>query len=459
MILRLRNGGRPERRRPIRSLARGAAWSGAAVAALLGTPGGIAAHEIPVSVRVVAFVKPEGHALRVVLRVPFEAMRDVDIPLRADGFLDIVRAAPLLGGAAKVWLADYLHFFENDVELRDVKVTATRLAMPYDRSYATYDSAMAHFAQPALAPELSIPWKQAMLDVVIEVPITSAASRFSIHPAFAHLGLRTSTVLRFVPPNGAERAFAYDGDPGLVRLDPRWHQAALAFVVRGFEHILDGIDHLLFLLCLVIPIRRIRPLVAIVTSFTVAHSITLIAAAAGFAPTALWFPPLIEFLIALSIVVMALENILGAKLEHRWILAFAFGLVHGFGFSFALRESLQFAGAHFYTALLGFNVGVEIGQLAVLAVLVPVLVWAFKRLPAERPAMIVLSALVAHQAWHWLADRFGALRQYRVSWPALDQSLAASAMRALMLLLIAGLGMWLMSQLTKKLGVRAEPAP
>ena len=179
----------------------------------------------------------------------------------------------------------------------------------------------------------------------------------------------------------------------------------------------------------------------------------------GFAPTALWFPPLIEFLIALSIVVMALENILGAKLEHRWILAFAFGLVHGFGFSFALRESLQFAGAHFYTALLGFNVGVEIGQLAVLAVLVPVLVWAFKRLPAERPAMIVLSALVAHQAWHWLADRFGALRQYRVSWPALDQSLAASAMRALMLLLIAGLGMWLMSQLTKKLGVRAEPAP
>ena len=65
--------------------------------------------------------------------------------------------------------------------------------------------------------------------------------------------------------------------------------------------------------CLVIPFRRIRPLVAIVTSFTVAHSITLIASASGFAPDALWFPPLIEVLIAMSIVYMALENIVGAE--------------------------------------------------------------------------------------------------------------------------------------------------
>ena len=93
--------------------------------------------------------------------------------------------------------------------------------------------------------------------------------------------LRTTTVLRFLPPSGGERAFEYVGDPGLVRLDPRWHQAALGFVRLGFGHILDGIDHLLFVFCLVIPFRRIRPLVAIVTSFTVAHSITLIASASG----------------------------------------------------------------------------------------------------------------------------------------------------------------------------------
>ena len=79
-------------------------------------------------------------------------------------------------------------------------------------------------------------------------------------------------------------------------------------------HILEGTDHLLFLLCLVIPFRRLRPLVVIVTSFTVAHSITLIASAFGFGPDALWFPPLIETLIAVSIVYMALENIVYAAL-------------------------------------------------------------------------------------------------------------------------------------------------
>jgi len=72
-----------------------------------------------------------------------------------------------------------------------------------------------------------------------------------------------------------------------VQLDPRWHQAALQFVKLGFFHILDGTDHLLFLVCLVIPFRRFRSLVAVVTAFTVAHSITLIASAYNLAPDAL----------------------------------------------------------------------------------------------------------------------------------------------------------------------------
>ena len=105
-----------------------------------------------------------------------------------------------------------------------------------------------------------------------------------------------------------------------------------------------------------------------ITSFTVAHSVTLIASAFGMAPDSLWFPPLIETLIAISIVYMAFENIVGAKLQRRWIVTFAFGLIHGFGFSFLLRERLQFAGDHLVTSLLAFNVGVEIGQLVVLLV-------------------------------------------------------------------------------------------
>ena len=103
--------------------------------------------------------------------------------------------------------------------------------------------------------------------------------RFRFIRSSARLGLRVVTVLRFLPPGGAVRAFEFTGDPGLVRLDPRWHQAALRFVELGFFHILDGTDHLLFLFCLVIPFRRFRALIPVVTSFTVAHSITLIASA------------------------------------------------------------------------------------------------------------------------------------------------------------------------------------
>jgi hypothetical protein len=284
-----------------------------------------------------------------------------------------------------------------------------------------------------------------MLDVVLAYPIASASSRFSIDPTLARLGVRTTTALRFLPPGGVERAFQFTGDPGLVRLDPGWSQASLQFVRLGFQHILDGIDHLLFVFCLVIPFRRIRPLVAIVTSFTVAHSITLLASAAGFAPDAMWFPPLIEVLIALSIVYMACENIVGAELKRRMLIAFGFGLVHGFGFSFALRESLQFAGGHLAAALLSFNVGVELGQLAVLAVMGPALVALFKYVVAERAGTILLSALVAHTAWHWMLERGAVLRQFRFEWPTLDAAFAVSAIRAAILLIVIGTVAWLLS--------------
>jgi HupE / UreJ protein len=232
-----------------------------------------------------------------------------------------------------------------------------------------------------------------------------------------------------------------------VRLDPRWHQAALRFVDLGFFHILDGTDHLLFLLCLVIPFRRLGALIPVVTAFTIAHSITLIASAYNLAPNVLWFSPLIETLIAVSIAYMALENIAGGStLQRRWMMAFGFGLVHGFGFSFALHESLQFAGSHLLASLLAFNVGVELGQLLVLVLLVPALQLLFRRAVPERTGTIILSAIVAHTAWHWMLDRGAILRQYRFVWPALDAAFLGAALRWLaILLLLAGL-VWLLDQ-------------
>ena len=410
-------------------------------------PSSAAAHDIPNDVIVQAFVRSQGNRLHLLVRVPLKAMRDINFPERGPGYLDLRRVGDVLPGAATLWIADFIEVFEGDSRLSKPQILATRISLPSDRSFASYEDALAHIAGPPLSNDTSVYWDQTMIDVLFEFPIQSEQSRFSIHPALARLGLRVVTVLRFLPASGGVRAFEFIGDPGLVRLDPQWHQAALRFVDLGFFHILDGTDHLLFLLCLVIPFRRLGALIPVVTAFTIAHSITLIASAYNLAPNFLWFPPLIETLIAISIVYMALENIAGdSTLQRRWMMAFGFGLVHGFGFSFALRESLQFAGAHLLTSLLSFNVGVELGQLVVLIVLIPVLQLFFRYAVAERMGTIILSALVAHTGWHWMLDRARVLGQFRFEWPVLTAALLATAFRWLIVLLFSGGMLWFLQQ-------------
>ena len=438
-------------------------WRGATIAAalLLTLPSTPSAHEVPARVAVVAFIRPDGQRLQLVVRVPLEAMRDIAFPLRGTSYLDIEKVGPLLHDPVRVWIADYIELYEEGTRLVDPTIAATRISLPSDRSFASFDSALAHVRGPALPATTDLPWNQAMLDVLLEYPIESATSRFSLRPGLAHLGVRTTTVLRFIPADGAERVYQYSGDPGLVRLDPRWHQAAFQFVKLGFAHILDGIDHLLFVLCLVIPIRRFGRLVAVVTAFTVAHSITLAAAVLGLAPDALWFPPLVETLIAISIVYMAFENIVGARIERRWLIAFGFGLVHGFGFSFVLRESLQFAGSHLAASLIAFNVGVELGQIFVLALAVPVLALLYRRVVSPRMGTILLSALVAHTAWHWMLDRGAALAQYDFQAPVLDMAFAVTLMRWAMLVLIIIAAAWGLSALIARVvpPVRSTDTP
>lgn len=412
------------------------------------------AHDIPVRATIHTFFKPEGTTLRVLVRVPLEAMRDIEFPLRWPGYLDFEKSGPALDHAAHLWVAGSLAVFENGAQLKDPAITAIMVSLPSDRSFDNWDDALAHVRGAPLPASTELIWQQALLDVLLEFPIGSAQSDFAIQPAFSRLGMQTRTVVRFLPAGGTERAFeltASDQEK-LVRLDPHWYQAAGRFVRLGVEHILGGIDHLLFVFCLVIPFRRLRPLLLIVTSFTVAHSVTLIASTLGLAPTGLWFPPLIETLIAISILYMAFENILGANQDRRWMLAFGFGLVHGFGFSFFLRDSLQFAGGHLATALVSFNLGVELGQILVLAATVPLLNWLFKarRVP-ERAGIILLSALVAHTAWHWMLERLATLRQFPFKLPTLDPDFLAGAMRALLLILIAGGAGWMMFRFTRRL--------
>lgn len=407
---------------------------------------GVKAHDIPNDVKLLVFVKPEAQMLTLLVRVPMAALREIDVPLRVGGFIDLPRAEPALRESVSVWLLDNLALYTQGLALPRASIVRTRISLAADRSFTDYDRALAHLAAPPLADSEQLYWNQQQLDVHLQLPLPTAGAPIAIEPRFARLGLRVALGLRYLPEAGPERAYELHGDPGLVHLQPQWRQAAWRFVQAGWWHILEGPDHLLFLACLVIGLgreRRVRGVVLMATAFTVAHSITLAATTLGWGPQGLWFAPLVETLIAASIVWMALANILGGsaqgRTQRRWMWVFGFGLVHGFGFAFALRELLQFAGGHGVAALLAFNLGVEIGQLAALAVLLPVLTLIMRMVP-ERAGVIVLSALAAHTAWHWLAERVEAWWKHPLPKPEaadLPQVLAWATVA-----LVAGIAAW-----------------
>jgi hydrogenase/urease accessory protein HupE len=184
-------------------------------------------------------------------------------------------------------------------------------------------------------------------------------------------------------------------DPSMMVEDtPSVFEVARTYFVLGIEHILLGIDHLLFVLALLILVKGVRRLVATVTAFTLAHSLTLAGATLGYlhAPG----PP-IEAVIALSIVFVAAEIVHGRlgspglTERYPWIVAFTFGLLHGFGFASALSE-VGLPPSAIPAALLFFNLGVEFGQLLFISIVLAIL--ALARRMERRIGM-------ARPAWGW----------------------------------------------------------
>jgi hydrogenase/urease accessory protein HupE len=172
-------------------------------------------------------------------------------------------------------------------------------------------------------------------------------------------------------------------------------------LLMGIEHILLGYDHLVFLLGLVLVGGKWRELIWVVTAFTIAHSITLALAALGiWAPS----PRIIEPAIALSIAYVGVENFFVADAGKRWRITFPFGLIHGFGFAGALAE-LGLPRAQVPVALLAFNLGVELGQLAVMALVVPLVLYLRKREAFRDKGVKAISTLIVVAGTVWFVLR------------------------------------------------------
>jgi hydrogenase/urease accessory protein HupE len=193
-----------------------------------------------------------------------------------------------------------------------------------------------------------------------------------------------------------------------VEAAPGFGNVAKTYLGLGVEHILLGFDHLLFVLVLLLLIEGWKRLVGAITAFTVAHSITL--ALATFGVLSVPVPP-VETCIALSIAFVAAEIIHRRRgmnplsVRQPWIVAFAFGLLHGLGFASALTD-LGLPANHVPWALLFFNVGVEVGQLAFVAVALPLVFWARQgRIPVPRAAGLAVPYAIGSLAMFWALQR------------------------------------------------------
>ena len=181
-------------------------------------------------------------------------------------------------------------------------------------------------------------------------------------------------------------------------------QTFIGFLLLGIEHILTGYDHLLFLFALLLVTRQFMSAVKIITCFTIAHSITLAVATFNL----LTIPSrIVEPLIAATIIYVAIENIvLRREPKARWALTFFFGLIHGFGFAGILRElGIGRDGSGIAVPLVSFNLGVEIGQIAVAAILLP-LIWKFSKNPTFVTRWVpAFSVVIALAGGFWLVQR------------------------------------------------------
>lgn len=173
------------------------------------------------------------------------------------------------------------------------------------------------------------------------------------------------------------------------------------YINLGLEHIITGYDHLLFLFSLIIISERFSDVLKIVTAFTVAHSITLTLAALGMVPV---YPKWIEAGIAFTIGYVAVENFFVKTSKWRWLLTFGFGLIHGLGFATAISE-IGFDTKYTVISLVSFNVGIELGQLAVVGIVLPLLLKFRKNPGYYRIFFRGASACILLISAYWFVQR------------------------------------------------------
>jgi hydrogenase/urease accessory protein HupE len=328
----------------------------------------------PLSVSYAEFIISD-HLLEVRYRLP---MDDMDLLLGLDSDLDEIVSAEEIYAASER-LNSYIHE-QVTVEINDTVISHRLISM---------DTWLDSDEFPYLEIAVEYTSQNAILNTKIQLRFLS--DLYPDHRILASLVLNdVSNQFVFQHSN----IWEWERDKQSVLT------TAFEFFIFGLEHIVTGYDHLMFLLALLIVSRGLKNLVIIVTSFTVAHSITLALATLGLIHPVGW---IVESAIALSILYVGLENLLVEEVKHRWRLTFTFGLIHGFGFA-GLLDEMDLDRAGLLLSLFSFNLGVETGQIAIVALTWPLLN-SLAKTKFRKPIVNIVSGVISVFGLVWFVQR------------------------------------------------------
>jgi len=427
-------------------------WS-IVVVAVLAAPRWAVANgaDLPPEIVLQGFARPEDGRLRLLVRVPLVLLSSFGLPKRGPGYLDLARIDDKLKQVAAA-TARQIELRVDGVPLVPVARKA-RISVLSDRSFTSYAAARAHLDGPPLPAETDLFWNQGFFDAELEYGIRSSAPNLSIRVNVApELGRRLKLQLEFLPDGKPARSYALPGGSGWIALDPRWYEAAWLFLKAGFTSPF-AIDRFAFLVCLVAPFRQFRSLLALVAVLAGLQALTLTASAEGVIAGAQWLTAVFDTSVAALILLLAIGNLAAPSPRRRWLISAIAGTLGGFGLGELLANASQFAGTHTFVSVLFFNLGVALGEIASLALAFAALRWLVDRALGMPLGVLVVSALVGHQGWHWMMDRGHELRH--ALGHATPSELASIALWLLPALLVGGAA-WFLPQLRRIVeGVRS----
>jgi len=282
--------------------------------------------------------------------------------------------------------------------------------------FATLDEAAASFERRTEYPDDAEPVYvgDTIVDARIRYQTASGVTEYQLSsrldPGLPGQENTANLVLDYGPGSvKVHRARGLLAEP--IEISRSWLSAFFTFVKEGMRHILEGLDHVLFVLCIVVGATGLKGLLWRVTGFTIGHSVTLSLGFFGFVPSGTWFVPTVETAIALSIVyaaaIAAIPRFRSMESELAVVLVTSFiGLIHGLGFSFVLQNILKISSPDIWQSLLAFNLGIEIGQL-VIVLATGILLWGVARISnrAQLAARRAIALASAGIALFWVVER------------------------------------------------------